>query len=127
MSAGITIDPQQLNNFASGIQELITNLKSAKSLTDKDVALPPVKFGQDASYPAGLQPTFPPALMLHGQMQDHISEFTENFTTLINKLTLLADTATAIAKNYATAAEIDDLSASAVSGMLDLPIPTSNG
>jgi hypothetical protein len=125
--SGFTIDPQDLNSFASGVRDLITNLNSAKSQADPQVAVPPVKFGQDATYPASLHPAFPPAVMLRGQLQQHLTDFGDNFKTLISELTILADTADAIAKNYTDAAAIDGLSAGAVNAMLNSAGTSGNG
>jgi len=113
MSDGISVDPQQLNNFATAVRELVTNLNTAQGV----VSGQQLKFGQDADYP--LRPSFPPALMLSGQLKTHAGYFDENFTTLVNKLNMLADTADAIAKGYTTAADLDSMSASAVSSMLN--------
>ena len=122
MSDGITIDPQQLNDFATQIRGLVTSLNSAKLQLDADVTVDkPVRFGQGATFPASLHvsTTSSPIVMFRGLLLQRNTDFDDNFKTLTGKLNLIADTADAIAKNYKTAADLDKMSADDVNALLN--------
>lgn len=119
-ASGFSIyDPQQLKNFATGVDTLIENLKTAKSLAHPAVDTPPVKFGQAASISQPLE--------LQGHIQGRTADIEANFQTLIDKLTLLSKAAAAIAQKYTDAAEYDHLSAGDVNAVLNATAKSMSG
>jgi hypothetical protein len=121
MPSDVTVDPQDLNNFATDVRKLVNSLAMAKPNWSSLVAVDkPVKFGQDVVFPASLNvsSTSSPIAMFRSHLSQSITDFSDNFQTLINKLNLIADTADAIAKNYRDAADLDSMSADAVKSML---------
>jgi methyl-accepting chemotaxis protein len=132
MPSDVTVDPQDLNNFATDVRKLVNSLTMAKPNWSSLVAVDkPVKFGQDVVFPASLNvsSTSSPIAMFRSHLSQSITDFGDNFQTLINKLNLIADTADAIAKNYRDAADLDSMSADAVKSMLSTidSTPTTSG
>src|SRR5260370_6361218 len=107
-------DPADLNTFADNVRKIVSYITSHQKDTEAKVDLPPVKYGQGAT-------TTQVPSDLAGLMQDSMTQIGGNVQTLIDKLNLIADSADDIAKNYKSAADLDNMGVNVISNELGVP------